>query len=200
MDSRDKRISAIERDLSAVERDVAHLARGLTELSHQTQQGFDDVHKSLENISTNLSQKSETKWGILGTWGAVLLAIIGGVGTLTLIPVREHIHNLNMRLHAHEQIDGHNGAMILHSSHKERFDRAFDSIEQNVKGLEDLHDYVEERFKTAREFSQLLNDNQAQQLAKSDRELRTETELIIERVDTELKQIREMIKELKEKQ
>lgn len=74
------RVNLVEREVAGVREQIAGLSTNMTNQA-----------ATLARISVNLEQKGATDWKALASWATVILAIVGGVATLVLTPLRGQI-------------------------------------------------------------------------------------------------------------
>ena len=110
----EERISSLEAGQEALRDDIHGISKSLSEFSHRTQD-------AITAISDKISDNSRTPWGILASWAAVIIAVLGLAAapalegivraeahtletTKEVKELREEMHSIRLRLAIHEAL------------------------------------------------------------------------------------------------
>jgi hypothetical protein len=159
--------------LHELENDVAKQAAALAGISTEVgslKNSIFEIKDAIQLIADK--QNKGSNWGVLGTWGAVIITLVGGLGYLALIPLqddlaenRDSILQSNRDFVAHIQ-DGH-PQMVLDK-------------------MADLRDEVEENEREALREMQETTDQMTAMRAAKDAEIKTMIQYEAELTDVKL--------------
>lgn len=102
--------------VASLESDVMNLVRAVDRQREDTDRAFTRLSEEISELGNRVS--TGTNWGVLGTWSAVLLTLIGGLGVLAMAPLRaEVIENHKaiqegMRFFFNHVSDGHPESVV----------------------------------------------------------------------------------------
>lgn len=113
----EKQYSQLDSRVAALESDMSNLIRSV-----------DRLNQSIDGMSQRVSASGATNWGVLGTWTAVLVTVIGGLGTLALLPVRERMLEVDSRLELHRNELGHPATLVSLQALKEDYEETKDQL------------------------------------------------------------------------
>lgn len=69
-----------------------------------------DLSENVRRLSERVVEKSSTPWGTLGAWAGVVVMTIGGMGFLSLEPMKETLVEVKKQLHQHITLPSHAAA------------------------------------------------------------------------------------------
>jgi uncharacterized coiled-coil protein SlyX len=166
--------------LHDLENDVANQAAAIATISSEVgslKTSISEIKDAIRQIADK--QNKGSNWGVLGTWGAVIITLVGGLGYLALIPLqddlaenRDSILQANRDFVAHVQ-DGH-PKMVLDK-------------------MADLRDEVEENEREALREMQETTDQMTAMRAAKDAEIKTMIRYEAELTDAKLAAAKELI-------
>ena len=99
------RVSALEADLQSMAKSVDSLA------------------SSINLLGGKIDRVSQTNWSTLAAWATVVAVMMGGIGTLSIGPIRDGLINLTHQFGNHEKLGFHPKAEVTSQVYKERLDR-----------------------------------------------------------------------------
>lgn len=113
--------------VSGLERDVKNLVSSV-----------DRIVESVENLSKQVSQG--TNWGVLGTWSAVIITIIGGIGYLAVTPMATALLETRLDVKEHIKLEGHPTAMTRVEALEVLIDLKHELLLEKIKNLKEKVD------------------------------------------------------------
>lgn len=79
---------------AALDERVGNLGVRQTQLETAMNRGFQAVENSLSNLSAEFRAGSKTQWPAISVAATILIAALGGLGALTIVPVKSDISDI----------------------------------------------------------------------------------------------------------
>lgn len=125
----------IEPRVSALEQFVKSLDEDIKGLASAVDRGNLETRTALANLSQAIQRTSHTDWRTLASWAAVIIAILGGVGTMYVQPLKDDSQTFHGRIERLEDKTVNNATAIA---------------AQEVQNAE-----IETQFKTGKELEEM---------------------------------------------
>lgn len=90
-----KRVNSLDEDVKTLTKSMGSLESDMKNVA----KSVDTLSSSLQSLFLRIENSSKTNWGILGTWAAVIISLIGSIGWLSIRPMdgrieRERFSNI----------------------------------------------------------------------------------------------------------
>lgn len=126
---------------AALDERVTNLRTSFVNLEGEMRSGFATINSHLSSVSNELRASTKTQWPVIWMAAAVVVAILGGVGTILYTPVKSDVAKLQDNSITRSEWDDN---MARGAENRQRLENALMKLAENAIGRNELTQMVTE--------------------------------------------------------
>lgn len=119
-------MAELESRVATLESEVTNLVRSVNRIG-----------ESIDKLSIKVSAGGQTNWGVLASFGTLIVIIVATLGTLALLPVRASLETSLGQFREHEQKESHPAADVALKELRRNYDETKVNLRNQDDALQD---------------------------------------------------------------